>query len=424
MSVIRRGNQWCLRRRVPVRFRGVEARREVWISLQTDSRRLANEKAAAVWEAQIASWEAEISGNGDDALKHFEAVQALAASKGLRYMPVDQVAQLPIEKLLDRIEAIANRDQRPEPVQAAAVLGTVRVPTPSVTQALETYWALAKDKTFGKSEDQKRRWENPRKKAVRNFIQVVGNKPLDEITADDMLEFRSWWQDRIEAGGLTPNSANKDLIHLGEVLKTVNRMKRLELDLPLSGLAFKEGEKAERPPFSEGWIRTRLLRPDALMGLNPEARAILLGMINTGYRPSEAACAAPDQICLDAEIPHLIIKSRADRAIKNRNSKRIIPLVGVSLEAFRAFPDGFPSYRDSDATLSSTVNKFLRTNGLMESDKHVMYSLRHSFEDRLLRAGVDERVRRDLMGHGLERERYGQGGGLAFMAEMVERIAF
>jgi integrase len=70
------------------------------------------------------------------------------------------------------------------------------------------------------------------------------------------------------------------------------------------------------------------------------------------------------------------------------------------------------------------VNKFLRANGLMESKKHVMYSLRHSFEDRLLRAGVDERVRRDLMGHGLDRERYGQGGGLSFKAEMVQRIAF
>ncbi|MEO9515208.1 MAG: integrase, partial [Paracoccaceae bacterium] len=108
----------------------------------------------------------------------------------------------------------------------------------------------------------------------------------------------------------------------------------------------------------------------------------------------------------------------------NKNSKRVIPLVGVSLEAMRAFPNGFPTYRESDATLSATVSKYLRANGLMESDKHVMYSLRHSFEDRLLRAGVDDRVRRDLMGHSLDRERYGQGGGLAFKAKMLQRIAF
>ncbi|MEP1697938.1 MAG: hypothetical protein ABJJ69_15480 [Paracoccaceae bacterium] len=293
-----------------------------------------------------------------------------------------------------------------------------------VTQALESYWALAKDKTFGKSEDQKRRWENPRKKAVRNFVSIVGDKPMNEITADDMLDFRGYWQERIEIGGLTANAANKDLIHLGEVLKTVNKMKRLGVDLPLEGLAFKEDEKSERPPFSDDWIRTKLLHPHALMTLNPEARAIFLGMINSGYRPSEAACAAPDQFCLVADIPHMIIKPREGRAIKNKNSKRVIPLIGVSLEAMRAFPKGFPTYRESDATLSATVNKYLRAHGLMESDKHVMYSLRHSFEDRLLRAGVDDRVRRDLMGHSLNRERYGQGGGLKFKAEMLQRIAF
>ncbi|SLN38552.1 hypothetical protein [Pseudooctadecabacter jejudonensis] len=84
----------------------------------------------------------------------------------------------------------------------------------------------------------------------------------------------------------------------------------------------------------------------------------------------------------------MIIKPREGRAIKNKNSTRVIPLVGVSFDAMRAFPNGFPTYRDSDATLSATVNKYLRANGLMESDRHVMYSLRHSFEDRLLPAGV------------------------------------
>ncbi|MEP6017160.1 MAG: DUF6538 domain-containing protein [Paracoccaceae bacterium] len=363
MSVIKRGNQWCLRRRVPVEFQAVETRSEVWISLKTDSRTLANEKAPAVWAEQVAAWKARLSGNDPDAMKHFEAVQDLASAKGVRYLPLDQVVKLPIDSLLERIEVIANRNQTPDPLDAAAVLGTKKPPALKVTQALEAYWGLAKDKTFGKSDDQKRRWENPRKKAVRNFVNGVGDKPMNEITADDMLEFRSYWQERIEAGGLTANSANKDLIHLGEVLKTVNKMKRLGVDLPLDGLAFKEGEKSERPPFSDDWIRSKLLAPDALMSLNAEARAILLGMVNTGYRPSEAACAAPEQFCLEAEIPHMIIKPREGRTIKNKNSKRIIPLVGVSLEVIRAFPDGFPTYRESDATLSATVNKYLRANG-------------------------------------------------------------
>lgn len=203
-----------------------------------DSRRLADEKAPAVWTEQVAAWKARLSGNDPIAIKHFEAVQDLATSKGVRYMPLDQVAQLPIDTLLDRIETIAKRDQRPDTMQAAAVLVTKQPLAPTVTQALEAYWTPAKDLTFGKSEDQKRRWENPRKKAVRNFVSVVGDKPMNEITVDDMLGFRGYWQERVETGGLTANSANKELIHFGDVLKTVNKMLKLKLSLPLDGLSF------------------------------------------------------------------------------------------------------------------------------------------------------------------------------------------
>ena len=57
---------------------------------------------------------------------------------------------------------------------------------------------------IGKSEDQIRRWRNPRIKAVRNFVSVIGNKPIAAITRDDMLDFRQHWLERIEAGEVTP----------------------------------------------------------------------------------------------------------------------------------------------------------------------------------------------------------------------------
>lgn len=127
------------------------------------------------------------------------------------------------------------------------------------------------------------------------------------------------------------------------------------------------------------------------------------------------------QIKLDAAVPHIKIEG-VGRQLKTPHSERIIPLVGVSLEAFKQFPNGFPRYADNPG-LSATVNKFLRENGLLEGDGHSMYSLRHSFEDRLLAAGVDERIRRDLMGHSLNRERYGSGASLTQMQEIIKKIA-
>jgi integrase len=196
-------------------------------------------------------------------------------------------------------------------------------------------------------------------------------------------------------------------------------MKRLGLVLPLSDLSFKEGEAKQRPPFSDSWIRDKLLAPGVLDGLNDEARAILLVMINTGARPSELASLTTDTVILNSKVPHIKIEP-GERQLKSRNARRVIPLVGVSLEALRSHPDGFPRYLGSSAGLSATVNKFLRSHGLLETPGHSLYGLRHSFEDRQLAAGVDERVRRDLMGHSLNRERYGKGAALDNLQSILQ----
>jgi integrase len=421
MSIVRRGSTYHLRKRVPLRYRRVEPRETVWISLHTDSESVAKSKAPVAWEHLVEGWEARLAGDTSDAERRFEAARELAAARGFRYLPAAQVASLPREDLLERIEAVPLRNGQPDRKEAAALLGGAREPKITVSRALELYWTLAADRTIGKSEDQLRRWKNPRIKAVNNFLAVVGDKALADISGDDMLDFRNWWVERIDSEDLTPNSANKDLIHLGDVLKTVNKMKRLGLVLPLTDLSFKEGEKRSRPPFSVAWIRDKLLAPGALDGLNLEARCIVLGMVNTGYRPSEGACLTAAQIRLDHNVPHISIEP-VGRQLKSAYARRIIPLAGVSLEAFRQCPDGFPRYADNPA-LSATVNKYLRENGLMESPGHSLYSLRHSFEDRMLAAGIDDRIRRDLFGHRLTRERYGKGADLDHLLRVIQAVA-
>ena len=419
--IVLRNRTYYLRRRVPARFAAVESRKTVWVSLKTDSKALAEKKASLVWESLIVGWEAQLAGCSDDAVERFEAAREIAARHGFRYFPIHDLQNLPFEDILTRVELLLSRNNDG---LVPPILGTVEVPGLTVSEALEAYWELTPDQVRGKSPDQRRRWVNPRKKAIQNFIKVVGDVPVSQITRNVMLNFRAWWMERIVEENLTPNSANKDFSHLSNVLKTVNDLKGLGFDLPLHGLTLKEDDKRERLPFSDDWIQNRLLAPNALSGLNDEARAIFLGMVNTGYRPSEAAGLTGERIRLDDEVPHIAIAPAADRQIKNRSSRREIPLTGVSLTVFQNFPNGFPHYRSKPATLSGTVNKFLRENGLMESNQHVMYSLRHSFEDRMLRAGIDERVRRELMGHSLGRQKYGQAGGLRFKLAELKRMAF
>lgn len=416
-----KGSTLHMHRRVPTRYRSVEPRAFVNISLKTDSETEARRKAPGVWEGMLAAWEARLAGDTSGAEAKYEAARDLAQARGFRFLPAARVAELPLADLLERMTAVKRKDGRPDMIEAAAILGGAARPDLTVSRALEVFWKVAEDKTHGKSEDQVRRWRNPRLKAFKNFVEVVGDLPIAQITADDMLSFREWWWEKIRDGGLTPNSANKDFTHLASVLRYVNKSKRLGLVLPLDGLSFSEGEKNHRVPFSEDWIREKIIGNPALMGLNTEARCVLLGMINTGYRPSEATTLGAAQIRLDVEIPHISIEPNG-RQLKSSYSRRVIPLAGISLEAFQTCPAGFPRYYDK-AGLSNTVNKFLRENGMAETAGHTMYSLRHSFEDRMLDRDVDERIRRDLMGHTLNRERYGKGASLEKLAEIIHTIS-
>lgn len=423
MKLLRRGSAFHLRRRVPLRFKEVEPREHVSISLHTDSEKTAKEKAAVVWAEMIDAWEAKLDGATMEGAERLAAAKRLAQRRGRTYYPVEQVAKLPLDELLARVEAIVNRRGDIDLTEAEALLGGVPVPATGISDALDEFWKIEAIRFRGKSEDQVRRAKNPRIKAITNFVAAVGEKPYLEVTTADLQTFKRWWKQKIIAEGLTANSANKDFTYLTSTLRAVATdagvLDKIQWDT--RGLALPQDEKKPRKPFTTAWISDKLLAPGALAGLNGEARAILLGMINTGYRPSEGAGLTAAQIRLDANVPHICIEP-IGRTLKTAASRRVIPLLGVSLEAFRAFPQGFPRYANSPS-LTDTINKYLRENGLLESEEHTLYGLRHAFEDRMLAAGIDERIRRDLMGHSLRRERYGEGASLEHMAALLRPLA-
>lgn len=423
MRLITRGGTLYLRKRVPKRYASVDPRAFVCLSLHTDSESIANQKAPKIWADLIEAWEAKLAGDTKDAEERFAAARELAAKRGYRWLAAKEVAKLPTDDLMNRVQHVirSSKPGKPDMIEAAAILGGAKEPEITVSRALELFWGLSEDRILGKSEAQIRKWESPRKRAIANFIEAIGDKRVAEITRDDMLDFKTWWLERIKANGLAPDTGNKDFIHLGNVLRTVNDDKRLGIDLPLSGLSIKGGDKRQRPAFSVKWIKEKLLAPGALDGLNLEARCIFLGMVNTGYRPSEAVGLHSQHIRLDTDIPHIRIEPDG-RTLKNQPSRRLIPLTGVSLQAFKQCPDGFPRYRGGEA-YSEIINRYLEDNNLRETPQHTMYGLRHSLEDRLLAAETDERIRRDILGHSLGRQRYGKGGSLEHVHRILQAVA-
>lgn len=422
MSLHLRSGIYYLKKRVPKAYASVEPRRDIWVSLRTDSLRAAEEKYVKVWDGILAAWKARLKGDTTDADKRYAAAIALAAAHNVNYINVGQVAELELAGLRERLDLVFKKGGlKPDKALASALMGGVQAPSITLSAALKFHLAFEEGEMKLKSADQLRKWRNPLIKAVKNFILVVGDKELHRLTADDMLDFRSWWLDRINDEDLSPATANKDLIHLGTVVNSTIERKKLGFTAPMSGYKFKFVEQRIRKAFTDDWIKNKILRPGALDGLNPEARAIVLGMINTGYRPSEGAALLSSRMHLTSNTPYIEIKPDG-REVKSRNALRYIPLTGVSLEALRQFPEGFPRYRNN-SNLSAAVNKYFRENGLLESDEHSFYSLRHSFQDRMVRAGFDPRLQADFMGHAFQRERYGDGGGLDFKFAEMSRIA-
>ena len=163
--------------------------------------------------------------------------------------------------------------------------------------------------------------------------------------------------------------------------------------------------------------------PGLFDGLNEQARTIIYALIETGCRPSEIANLQPEHIRLDADVPYIRISPTDNREIKTLSSIREIPLVGVSLEAMKHAPEGFPHYYDRNDLLSQTLMKAFRARDLFPTKRHRIYSFRHSFEKRMIEAEIYAELRKILMGHADERPKYGDGESLAFRRDpLLKRV--
>jgi len=92
------------------------------------------------------------------------------------------------------------------------------------------------------------------------------------------------------------------------------------------------------------------------------------------------------------------------------------------LFAFQQLPQGFDHYYRKPDLLSSTLNKYLKGHDLLPTKEHCVYSLRHSFEDRLTAVEPPDKVQAALMGHKYDRPRYGDGPSLSQKQKWLDKI--
>jgi integrase len=426
--LVNRYGVWHYNRRVPLNVSPYDkrtfARQTTKIRVADDPRGIKAGKIAERINAETeAFWLMSLKGNPAEAQAHYDAARAQARGFGFDYLTADQFKTLsPLERV-QRLEAARDAPQSHEPAAVASVLGGVPVPRLMLSDLLDKFEHINRAGLMDLSPDQMRKWRNPKRRAVENFISVIGDRPLTEVTRSEALDFRAWWETRVIAGEVEIETANKDFGHLNSMFKAVERTLRIGLGPVFAEMRITGGTTGQRVAFAPAFIQDRLLADGVLDNLNPEARRVLFLIVETGLRLSEACNLTSETIRLNATVPH--VEVRADgRRMKTEQSARMMPLVGVSLMAAQAQPEGFPRYRDKAATLSASVNKFMTENGLLPVEGQSLYSLRHSFEDRLTAVEAPDKLAAALMGHKFHRPRYGLGPSLEQKREWVQRIAF
>jgi len=423
----RRGDRWNYHRRVPTVYQDIDPRGTIRVALDTASVEIARARRDALAKADELFWRLLKVGK-PTALDSYEAARQRAMARGFVYIPAEDLAvEATLDEILDRLKKLDIASPMATS-DADAMLGLVKPSAVSITQAFKTYCEkICAADLKGKSESQLRNWTKVKRRAVNNFVAVCGDLPMDAINRSHAKQIFDWWSARVNpTDGSKPlhaNSANKDLTNLRILYERFwNYQGEDKRDNPFRNLRFKNVVYKDIPAFDSSWIENHILAARALDDLNFEARCIIYALVETGCRPSEIANLRPEHIVLDHAVPHLKIRPQSNRQLKSKSARRDVPLLGVSLEAMKANPNGFPRYREKTDSLSATLGKYFKTRGLFPTENHRIYSFRHSFEKRMLEAGLDYGLRCTLIGHYNNRPDYGDGGSLEFRRDEMAKM--
>ena len=129
-----------------------------------------------------------------------------------------------------------------------------------------------------------------------------------------------------------------------------------------------------------------------------------------------------DDLKIDDEVPHVVVRKHPWRPLKTSGSERIIPLVGAALWASQRLSDTvserflFPQYVDGISTnansASAALNKWMKTFLPKEC---VVHGMRHAFRDRLRVVNAPVDMIDQLGGWSLQSVGQGYGDGYSLI---------
>jgi integrase len=186
----------------------------------------------------------------------------------------------------------------------------------------------------------------------------------------------------------------------------------LEIRNPFAGMYIPPSDAQKRHAISIEDIRkvqAECYRQD------DELRHIVALISDTGMRLAEAVGLHQEDLVLDADVPHVIVREHAWRPLKTSTSHRLIPLIGASLWAAKRIKQNssdyaFPRYTNgikcNSNSASAALNKWIKQ---VAGSGNVIHGFRHSFRERLRAVSAPIDMIDQLGGWSLQS--FGQGYG-------------
>lgn len=427
-----KGNTYYYRRRVPEDVRSIYKKlgnrklTQLFFSLKTTDKAEACRKADVQTRRLDALWQAHREGRKDAAdpqvsLAVLEAAD-LAPGDGVRY---------PDNPFLSDFQDMligTHEPHEPPPIISPQDKLTLDIlygaPVPKLlSDAKDKHFALGKGPKGKVAKDQFDR-------AWGLLLEITGDICLEHLKREHGNEFVN----RLVKRGVSAETIKRYLAQVRPVITTGILEFELNRTNPFDRLTIPNADEAQRKPrrpFSTDQLIAIQL---ACRTANDERRWVVAMLSDSMARLAEIVGLKKQDVVLDADVPHIIIRPNELRRLKTKESARVVPLVGAALwaaqQAMRTEGEFlFQSLIPKRSTggfnangISSALNKWLKDNGLAQAGQ-TLHSFRHTMRDRLrdVEAPVDLCLRiGGWKGQGVG-ESYGQGHSLPVMQRYLLR---
>lgn len=335
---------WSYRRRIPVHVQAVFGLSILTLSMRTQDKGIATMRAHAISKQfdrnirlaeagkSIEDWQIELK---HTTLTRSEMAHELLAKIGeIALGNYDKPEyESYYDSVISELEDIGSKDERYDEVgnfqysklsiQARDAISIIKgnklEENPTLSTALTIY---LKDKQKENDETFKKQPTY----AVNNFINQFGDITLRQIRRTHATQYR----DNLLASGCAASTVNRKLNAIRALISVVNDVLEMNTANPFNRVSVEVPDKEHTPLTINEW-ESILKIPRATDSIH----LMMLVLVNTGCRVSEVAGLLLKDVFLDEEIPYIKIQVHSHRRLKNKTSKRTIPLTGISLVAVR-----------------------------------------------------------------------------------------